>query len=171
LALAAGKIPGDTSFICSINGFSGSGNDARKRSLCPEQNVSIQRLSGAGLLIVAVPAPEILELYGGSGYNVGGSMLRIVMAAVFVMSLAHYFRMSFLVNRSTNTLLPVGVISAVLSVVSNLTLVPIFGSVGSAIALLVSYSLMLLMSIYHIKKTARIKLPMEELSEYTSAGD
>lgn len=115
------------------------------------------------LAIVGVPAPEILELYGGSGYSIGGNVLRIVMVAVFVMSLAHYFRMPFLVNRRTNTLLPIGVIPAILSVVLNLTLVPLFGGVGSAITLLVSYSLMLLMSIYYSRKTVQIKWPMATL--------
>lgn len=115
------------------------------------------------LAVVGVPAPQILELYGGSGYNVGGNVLRIVMVAVFVMSLAHYFRMPFLVNRRTNILLPVGAIPAILSVVLNLTLVPLFGGLGSAIALLVSYSLMLLMSIYYSRKIVRIEWPMATL--------
>ncbi|MBW8040393.1 MAG: hypothetical protein FVQ85_10375 [Planctomycetes bacterium] len=51
----------------------------------------------------------------------------------------------------------------VVTVVSNLTFVPVFGSVGGAIALLVSYSLMLLMSIYYSRRIVQIRWPMVTL--------
>ena len=112
------------------------------------------------LAIVGVAAPEILAVYAGSGYEVGGNVLRLVMLAVFVMSLANYFRMPFLVNRRTTTLLLIGAVPAISSVVLNLILVPIYGNLGSALALLLSYSLMFVMSIYYSKQIVRIQWPV-----------
>ncbi|MBW8040390.1 MAG: oligosaccharide flippase family protein [Planctomycetes bacterium] len=112
------------------------------------------------LSIVGVAAPEILEVYAGPGYNVGGNVLRLVMVAVFVMSLTHYFRMPFLVNRRTSTLLLIGAGPAILSIVLNLILIPLYGSLGGALTLLLSYSLMLIMSIYYSRRIVRIKWPV-----------
>jgi len=111
------------------------------------------------LAVVGVPAPQILAIYAGAGYEAGGNVLRLVMLAIFMMSLAHYFRMPFLINRRTSTLLIIGMLPAISSIVLNLVLVPAYGSVGSALALLLSYSLMLLMSIYFSKQIVRIKWP------------
>ena len=73
---------------------------------------------------------------------------------------AHYFRMPFLVNRRTSTLLFIGAVPAILSVVLNLILIPLYGSLGGALTLLLSYSLMFIMSIYYGNRIMRIQWPI-----------
>lgn len=121
------------------------------------------------LSIVGVAAPEILTVYAGPGYNVGGNVLRLVMVAVFIMSLAHYFRMPFLVNRRTSTLLFIGAIPAILSIVLNLILIPLYGNLGGALTLLLSYSLMFIMSIYYGNRIMRIKWPIVTIARCLTA--
>lgn len=111
------------------------------------------------LAIVGAVAPKILEIYAGPGYGSGGNVLRLVMVAIFIMSLAQYYRMPFLVNRRTGMLILIGIVPAILSVVFNFILVPMYGSLGSAVTLLISYSSMLLMSIYYGRQIVQIKWP------------
>ena len=122
------------------------------------------------LAIQFAMAEELLSIYAGPEFAQGAVALRIIALATFLISVAHYYRMPFLLVKSTLKLAAIGGICAAVSMVGNLALIPLMGYVGSAMAMILAYVTMILLAITWGRRMPQVPWPTSTLLRSAGIG-
>jgi len=95
----------------------------------------------AGLLAVIIVTPFMTAFF--TTYSIDPPLIAILILAHVVMSASHFVNKEFELNGRTIMISRALMIAALANVISNLILIPLFGTRGAGVATLVAYALMI----------------------------
>lgn len=106
-----------------------------------------------------IMAPEIIYLLCGEGYEGAVLPMRIILLALLPVGLAHVIAMQVLIpQQQDKVLLKASILGATVSIVMNILLIDKFQSIGSAVVLLISESILTVTYLLYIRKHKIIKI-------------
>lgn len=126
------------------------------------------------LFIVSIPliiytvmlAPQIIYVFSGEGYEGAILPMRMIMPLVLVVGIAQVLAIQFLMPmRKDKILFIASLLGAMLSLLMNVLVVPLKGSVGSALVLVCAESVVTLFYIMYVWRNY-FRIPVGELSRY-----
>ena len=109
-------------------------------------------------------APEIITLFSGKAFSSSIATLRIMCPIILVIGMT--------TNFSTQLLIPMGqdkqllysvILGTIISLILNLTLIPIFRHNGAAISNLIAETVVLVSCYLYVRKTIKIKVPYQQI--------
>ncbi len=103
------------------------------------------------ILSLELFAPELIIIFTSEAYHYASSVVRILVPAVII-SYMYIFFPGMNINKKTNVIMKINIISAIINLFLNIILIHYFKIAGSATATLISYSIFLGLFIYNSQK-------------------
>ena len=120
---------------------------------------------------LSVFGKELLELLAkDNAYFAAASVIPIISLAFVLKGVQYNFALSFHYSKKTIYNAVIVVITAVVSLALNIILVQIYGFIGSAVAMLVAISFMMVLSYVYGKKTYKIPFELNKLAKIIYVG-
>ncbi len=125
---------------------------------------------GAPLAILLLAFPDtFLRMFYGDAYAVGATVLILYLVGLFIFSLALLPLKVIAAMRRLDIELKISVAAAVVNVALNFLLIPLWGMNGSALATLISFTIMTLLAFWYSKKLFNFDFPKSSLLPLFSA--
>lgn len=127
------------------------------------------------LLIFTIPviifsnvyASQIIYIIAGPGYEGAELPFRIVISLLFIAAMQQIVIQQFLFAAGNSTsVLVISIVGAVMSLFLNIIFTPLYKATGSAISLVLSTMMVLLVGIYYFERIFGFKLPYRRMIKY-----
>ena len=107
---------------------------------------------------VSAIAPEFIKVYLGNDYNGTIILLQILSISIPIVGWNNFVRTQILIPREMDKIYTKSVIiGAMINIIANMILIPIFSAKGAALATIISYSVILILQTLGIKKVCNLK--------------
>ncbi len=111
------------------------------------------------LIIISFPEIAISVLFGAK-FIPAANALRVLTIGTLLFSMASFNTSLLIATGHARALSKLAIITALLNVILNFTLIPTMKSTGAAIATTISFALMLATTLYIVRRVHKVKLPL-----------
>lgn len=137
-----------------------------------EKSLSITIILGSacsfGLIGIA---PWLVEMYYGKDFVSGIPILQILSIVLLILAWGNVFRTQYIIPRKLDRIYLVSVVSAaIINIILNTVMIPIFGAIGAAIASIISELMVCIYQSYKIRENFNYTSMLKKNSIYFISG-
>lgn len=136
--------------------LSGSKKKSRDRELIKGGLVVLLILAAVGLPIIWWIAPVAIQIIGGTGFEPGVIVLRVLSLALSLAYVNHMLGFVIVAGEGQKKILTYGITAAFFNIIANLLIIPIWGIKGAAGVTVATEALMTIMMGFFLRKIRKI---------------
>ena len=115
------------------------------------------------VVILAIFSEELLGLFFGSEYAVGATAFSVLLIAAILSTIITVNNQILVAIKKPRQTMRVYVVGSVANIILNVALIPSYSLLGAALATIISFLIMVLMSLYYVREGIPINIPVKKI--------